>query len=49
MTKPNPTSVLDDPFSVSDGALFPILAQHTTHYDLLKTCVFVIQCVFSDA
>ena len=44
------TSVLDEPelpFSVSDGALFPILAQHTTRYDVLKTWVFaVIPCVF---
>ena len=44
------TSVLDKPelpFSVSDGALFPILAQHTTRYDVLKTWVFaVIPCVF---
>ena len=50
-SKANLTYVLEEPelpFSVSDGALFPILAQHTTRYDVLKTWVFaVIPCVFS--
>ena len=33
-------SVVDEPqlpFSVSDGSLYPILAQHTNRYDVLKT------------
>ena len=43
----NSISVLDEPepFSVSDGALYPILAQHTTRYDVLKT--WVVRCFLS--
>lgn len=36
----NPMPVVvehEPPFSVSDGTLYPILAQHTTRYDVFKT------------
>ena len=48
-SKANLTYVLEEPelpFSVSDGALFPILAQHTTRYDVLKTWDLLLFHVF---
>ena len=44
--KLNPIPFLDEPelpFSVSDGTLYPILAQHTNRYDVLKTWVIFSQ------
>jgi hypothetical protein len=51
--KLNPVTALDEPeppFSVSQGNLYPILAQNTTRYDVVKMwAVYPPQVMLSDA